>query len=274
MKYDYILLTKGPRNNFKNALLTNEQKENSENVFKIFESHMIQKPNKWVECFEFTSIQQNEETVNKYQVRLQMKAQRCDFSGNKEERIFEQIIKGLKCSKERRNLISKPKLTLKTAMESIRTYKVKTKDNVCHKETNEGFYPSAEKQSVYSTAPADWAMEEISHKLVGAKHFSKLDTNHGYWLIHLDEESSLLMFQLSFWYIQIFEMSIWSWNVTRHLSTKNGPNTGNLRRTHWNICIYSRTIKERNKNMIKMMDTAQRYGLVFNKENPGSDKDK
>ena len=38
---------------------------------------------------------------------------------NKEERILEQIIKGMRCAEERRNLISKPSLTLKVAIESV-----------------------------------------------------------------------------------------------------------------------------------------------------------
>ena len=35
-------------------------------------------------------------------------------------------------------------------------------------------------------------LEEIFHKLAGAKHFTKLDAKRGYWTIHLNEESSLL----------------------------------------------------------------------------------
>ena len=35
-------------------------------------------------------------------------------------------------------------------------------------------------------------VDEIRHKLTGAKHFSKLDAKHGYWLILLDKESQLL----------------------------------------------------------------------------------
>ena len=34
-------------------------------------------------------------------------------------------------------------------------------------------------------------LEEITNKLSGATHFSKLDARHGYWCIKLDEESSL-----------------------------------------------------------------------------------
>ncbi|GFS16676.1 polyprotein [Elysia marginata] len=35
-------------------------------------------------------------------------------------------------------------------------------------------------------------LEEISHKFSGARYFSKLDAQHGYWAIHLDESSSKL----------------------------------------------------------------------------------
>ena len=54
---------------------------------------MIQKPNKWVEHLEFTSFEQNDETIDEYFVKLQMKADRCEFGTNKDERLLEQIIK-------------------------------------------------------------------------------------------------------------------------------------------------------------------------------------
>ena len=88
---------------------------------------MIQKPNKWVERLEFTSFEQNDETIDEYLIRLQTKADRCEFGTNKDERLLEQIIKGLKCSDERRNLISKPNLTLEKAIENIRAYEATTK---------------------------------------------------------------------------------------------------------------------------------------------------
>ena len=50
---------------------------------------MIQKPNKWVERLEFASMQQNKDETDKYLVRQQTKAERCDFNDNKEEKIPE-----------------------------------------------------------------------------------------------------------------------------------------------------------------------------------------
>lgn len=85
----------------------------------------------------FTSFQQNDETIDEYIVRLQTKADRCEFGTNKDERLPEQIIKGLKCSDERRNLISKPNLTLEIAIESIRAYEATTKNNTRYKDASE-----------------------------------------------------------------------------------------------------------------------------------------
>ena len=64
-------------------------------------------------------MQQNDDEIDEYLVRLQNKAEKCDFNANKEEIILEQIIKGMGNSEERRYLISKPNLTLKIAMESV-----------------------------------------------------------------------------------------------------------------------------------------------------------
>ena len=48
LKYNYILLSTGPKDRefIKNAFLTTEQKESSENVFKFFLTNVVQKPNK------------------------------------------------------------------------------------------------------------------------------------------------------------------------------------------------------------------------------------
>ena len=139
LKHNYILTSTGPKGRevIKNAQLTIEQKENSKNVFKVFETQIIQKPNKWVERLEFTSFEQNAETIDEYLVRLQTKADRCEFGTNKDERLLEQVVKGLKCSDERRNLISKPNLTLEIAIENIRAYEATTKNNTRYKDANE-----------------------------------------------------------------------------------------------------------------------------------------
>lgn len=47
-KHSYILLSTGPKcwEVIKNAKLTTEEKENLVNMFQIFETEMVQKPNK------------------------------------------------------------------------------------------------------------------------------------------------------------------------------------------------------------------------------------
>ena len=35
-------------------------------------------------------------------------------------------------------------------------------------------------------------LDEITHEFGGSEVFSKLDARHGYWSVHLDEESSYL----------------------------------------------------------------------------------
>ena len=64
-------------------------------------------------------MQQNDDEIDEYLVRIQTKSKICDFNANKEERILEQIIKGMKNSELRRNLISKQNLTLIIAIESV-----------------------------------------------------------------------------------------------------------------------------------------------------------
>ena len=52
--------------------------------------------------------------------------------------------------------------------------------------------PKATEQVHQKNILQDPDPKEISHKLAGAKYFSKLDAKQGYWAIHLDEEYSLL----------------------------------------------------------------------------------
>lgn len=113
-------------------------------------------------------------------------------------------------------------------------------------------------------------MEEISHRLAGAKHFSKLDAKHGYWAIQLDEESSLLTcFNTPvgrYRYLRCpfglkMSQDIFQQKMDQILETRKGA-IG----ISDDICIYGRTIQEHDQNLIETMETARKYGLVFNKE--------
>ncbi|XP_036359250.1 rRNA 2'-O-methyltransferase fibrillarin isoform X2 [Octopus sinensis] len=133
--------------------MTAGQEEISANVFRTSEAHEIEKPNKWVERLEFSLIQQVEESVDEYLDRLKSKAERCDFGTNQEERILEQIIKGLKWRNETKNLVNEPDLTLELAIESIRTYEATIESSTCYDDTNETKTDSCHEITVKNARP-------------------------------------------------------------------------------------------------------------------------
>lgn len=63
--------------------------------------------------------------------------------------------------------------------------------------------------------------DEIVSKLSGAKVFSTLDANGGFWQIALDEESAKKMYFLnSLWQILLFTSTLWYQLSTRSISQK------------------------------------------------------
>lgn len=127
--------------------MTAVQEETSANVFRSSAVHQTENPNKWVERLEFSSINQREESVDEYLDRLESKAERCDFGTNQEERILEQIIKGVKWRSEIKNLVDEPNLTLKLAIESIRTYEATIESTTCY-DSDEGKTDSCHEETV------------------------------------------------------------------------------------------------------------------------------
>ena len=69
----------------------------------------------------------------------------------------------MKCAEERRNLISKPNLTLKVSIESIRTYKAIMKENTCYKGARARVYNEvrAQKQKIMQKM---WEMPQKKKK--------------------------------------------------------------------------------------------------------------
>ena len=68
-------------------------------------------------------------------------------------------------------------------------------------------------------------LDEITHKLSGAKVFSKLDAKDGFWSIHLDTQSSYLTtFNMHKGCYQFLRMPFGLKNVTRCVSNVDGPN--------------------------------------------------
>ena len=111
-------------------------------------------------------------------------------------------------------------------------------------------------------------LDEITHKLSGAKVFSKLDAKDGFWNIHLDTPSSFLttlnthkgcyqFLHMPFGLKMsqgVFQM--WMDQITDRL-------TGIIA-IHDDICVYGKDTTEHDKNLLKLMQTAQDHGLVFN----------
>ena len=67
-------------------------------------------------------------------------------------------------------------------------------------------------------------LDEITHKLSGAKVFSKLDAKDGFWSIHLDTPSSFLTtFNTHKGCYQFLHMPFGLKNVSRCISNVDGP---------------------------------------------------
>ena len=109
-------------------------------------------------------------------------------------------------------------------------------------------------------------LDEITHKLSGANVFSKLDAKDGFWSIHLDTPSSFLTtfntHKGCYWFLcmpfglkmsqDVFQM--WMDQITNRL-----PGI-----TAIHICVCSKDTTENDNNLLKLMQTAQDHGLVFN----------
>ena len=103
-------------------------------------------------------------------------------------------------------------------------------------------------------------LEEISHKLAGAKHFTKLDAKHGYWAIHLDEESSLLTcFNTPFCryrYLRCLFGLKMSQDIYRQKIDQILEDCDGAIGISDDVCIYGKTIEEHDRKLRKTMDTA------------------
>ena len=111
-------------------------------------------------------------------------------------------------------------------------------------------------------------LDEITHKLSGAKVFSKLDVKDGFWSIHLDTPSSLLTafntHKGCYWFLHmpfglkmsqdVFQM--WMDQITNRLP--------GIIAIHDDISVYGKDTTEHDNNLLKLMQTAQDHGLVFN----------
>lgn len=111
-------------------------------------------------------------------------------------------------------------------------------------------------------------VEEITHKLTGAKYFSKLDAKNGYWSVKLDEESSFLTnFNSPFGRYRFLRMPfglVMSQDVfQQHMDQFLEECEGIVSITD-DIVVYGKTEAEHDTNLHKLMQVANKKGLKFN----------
>ena len=111
-------------------------------------------------------------------------------------------------------------------------------------------------------------MEELSHKLSGAKFFSKLGAKNGYWSVKLDRESQLLTtFNSPFGRYCFQRMpfdKVMSQDVfQQRIDMIIGECTGALALID-DVIVHGKTKEEHDLNLRKLMDTARTTGLTFN----------
>jgi transposase InsO family protein len=122
-------------------------------------------------------------------------------------------------------------------------------------------------------------IDEISHKLSGAKSFSKMDAKHGYWGIQLDEESSKLCTFHSpagkYRFVRLpFGLSV-SQDVFQARMDKilNKVGEGVIGIAD-DVIVYGKTTEEHDANLHKLMTVARQEGLVFRQEKCHINQDK
>ncbi|XP_014671070.1 PREDICTED: uncharacterized protein K02A2.6-like isoform X3 [Priapulus caudatus] len=117
----------------------------------------------------------------------------------------------------------------------------------------------------YHKAPT---LEETTHKLHGARVFSKLDARHGYWSIQLtDRASDLTTFNSPFGRYRFrrlpFGLKVAQdiFQEKMDLILSSCPGTLNIAD---DIIVYGHDGEEHDKNLHVLMTTATKFGLVFN----------
>ena len=127
---NYILLWMGPQavEIFDNwSHLTTEQKEKPSEVWDAFQNYFEPKSNFRLARFQLRDlVQQENEPIDNYVVRLKVQAQKCNFATPNvlEDNLIDQIIKGTHHSTVRKKLLEcDPKtLTLDKAIDLSRTF--------------------------------------------------------------------------------------------------------------------------------------------------------
>ena len=111
-------------------------------------------------------------------------------------------------------------------------------------------------------------LDEITHKLSGARVFSKLDAKDGFWSIHLDTPSSFLTtFNTHKGCYQFLHMPFglkMSQDVFQMCMDQIINRLPGIIAIHDDICVYGKDTTKHDNNLLKLMQTAQEQDLVFN----------
>ena len=111
-------------------------------------------------------------------------------------------------------------------------------------------------------------LDEITHKLSGAKVFSKLDAKDGFWIIHLDTQSSYLTtFNMHKGCYQFLHMPFglkMSQDVFQMQMDQITDRLPGVIAIHDDICVFGKDTADHDNNLLQLMKTAQGHGLVFN----------
>ena len=111
-------------------------------------------------------------------------------------------------------------------------------------------------------------LDEVTHKLAGAKILSKLDARHGYWSVSLDDESSLKTTFNSPFGRFCFTRLPFGLNLSQGVFQERMDNilehcTGTMSIAD-DVGVFGKDEAEHDANLHNLMKTARRHGLVFN----------
>ena len=111
-------------------------------------------------------------------------------------------------------------------------------------------------------------LEEITHELSGAKHFSKLDAKNGYWSVELDEESQLLTTFNSplgrFCFQRMPFGLVMSQDVFQQKMDQILEQCLGTIGIADDVAVFGRTEEEHDQSLHNLMQVAAKSGLVFN----------
>lgn len=111
-------------------------------------------------------------------------------------------------------------------------------------------------------------LEEITHKLFGARYYSKLDAKNGFWSVELDEESQLLTcFNSPFGRFCFQRMPfglVMSQDVFQQRMDQILEKCRGAIGIADDVVVYGKDEKEHDDNLHHLMKVAKDHGLIFN----------